>query len=496
MPAQELFGDNTVMKLDAFLEIEHKYKLIQEQLDGFAYWTYFRNALAGDIMKKLDSADELYVYPVRSKWQQAKARLGTIRYALLQGRLPRGRHDMLIFNAERRMWADHYYECIYTDRIASEYPDSVVLERPYCQKHFRPVKTKNLVYTDPIEIKTMAYWYFEQMAHKKRVDGIRETLRERICKPIEEICAAYQVEYNYNALLDQMVCGYHVYQIKRQKFGRILDRVRPKVILEVVGYNMDCMIVNELALERGIPTVELQHGATGEAHISYNYYPGTHVAQFPQYFFAFSRFWIETARYPIPPDKLKEIGFPHLCEKAEKVRKSTIKTSLHQIIFISQPKIGEMMSEMAVELNKLIDTGKYRIIYKLHPGEYERWRERYRKLADSGIEVIDNNKVDLYELFAASEYQIGGYGSTATFEGLEFGLKTFVMREGAYPMLIALCEKGMAQFFDTAQDLYRLITSDSGRQQRVKSFWKENALENMKREIDFIMGRAGGGDGL
>ena len=42
------------MELDAFLEIEHKYGLIHDKLDGFAYWTYFRRDLAGDIMKKLD----------------------------------------------------------------------------------------------------------------------------------------------------------------------------------------------------------------------------------------------------------------------------------------------------------------------------------------------------------------------------------------------------------------------------------------------------------
>lgn len=146
------------------------------------------------------------------------------------------------------------------------------------------------------------------------------------------------------------------------------------------------------------------------------------------------------------------------------------------------------MSEVAVELNKLMDKTQYRIVYKLHPGEYERWRERYGKLADSGIEVIDNNRVDLYELFAASTCQIGGYGSTATFEGLEFDLKTYIMREGAYPAVSALCEKGIAQFFDSAQDLYQLIQSASSEADEKNNFWKENALENMKREIDAIMG--------
>lgn len=475
------------MELDAFLEIEHKYGLIRDRLNGFAYWTYFRRDLAGDIMKKLDSGGELYVYPKRSAWQQTLARLGTIKYAFLYGRIPKGKHDMLILNAERRVWSQDHYECIYTDRIASEYPDSAVMERPYFQKHYRPVKTGNLFYTDPIEIKTMAHWYSRQLFQRKQVAGIRDILRQKICMPVEEIGKAYQVKCDLEWILDSMVCGYYVYQTKRKELGKILDRLAPRIILEVVGYNIDCMIINELAAERRIPTVELQHGVTGAAHIAYNYYPDTKVEQFPQYFFAFSKFWIDTARYPLAPGNLREIGFPHLDEKAREVKRKVSKGFPRQILFISQPKIGEMLSDIAVDLNELIDAKQYKIVFKLHPGEYERWKERYPRLSASGIEVIDNSRVDLYELFAASVYQIGGYGSTATFEGLVFDLKTYIMREGAYPAVASLCEKGMAQFFDSAQDLYRLILSDSPETEQKNNFWKENALENMKREIDAIM---------
>lgn len=475
------------MDLQYFLEIEHRYGLNEKRLDGFAYWTFFRRDLATDMMKLTDQSGELYVYPSRTRLQKTLARLGTIRYALLYGRVPRGNHEVLILNGERRKWNGSCYECLYTDRIALEYPDSIVLERPYFQGHYRPVETKGLVYTDPIEIKTMLFWYSRQVFHKKETAQIREIMRDNIRKPFDEICRAYQVEYDIEQILDKMVCGYYVYRVKKKEFGKILDRLHPKVILEVVGYNIDCMIVNELALSRHIPTIELQHGATGAAHIAYNYYMSTRVEQFPQYFFSFSRFWIDSAAYPLPQDRLREIGFPYLEEKA-KIAKSRIKKAFpHQIVFISQPKIGKMMSEIAVDLHELIDKEQYKIIYKLHPGEYERWQERYTKLAASDIEVIDNNKIDLYDLFAASTYQVGGYGSTATFEGLQFGLQTYIMREGAYPMLVNLCEKGIARFFDTAQDLYRMLASDAGNLHQGNGFWKENALTNMKREIDAIM---------
>lgn len=475
------------MKLDFFLEIEHKYGLVEEQLDGFAYWTYFRTELEESIMQIADSGEELYVHPRRTRWQQMKARAGTIAYAILFGKIPKGKHTVLILNAERRIWSGDNYECIYTDRIAFEYPDSVVLERPYFQKHFRPVKTRNLVYTDPMEIKAMVCWYSQGIFHRRRLGEIRRRIYAKIREPIEEICAAYHVNYNINYILDKMVCGYYVHKVKKKEFEKILDRVAPKIILEVNGYNLDCMVVNELAVERCIPTVELQHGATGKAHIAYNYYPGTRVDQFPQYFFAFSKFWLDMAKYPLPADRLKEVGFPHLNEQAAVVRKRIQRSFPYQIIFISQPKIGKKMSEVAVKLNEIMDSRHYQIVYKLHPGEYERWRERYQKLADSDIRVIDDNHTDLYELFAASTYQIGGYGSTATFEGLEFDLQTYIMREGADQEVTWLCRNGLACFFDSADDLYQSISTNANFAKAEIRFWKENALQNMKREIDSII---------
>ena len=85
-----------------------------------------------------------------------------------------------------------------------------------------------------------------------------------------------------------------------------------------------------------------------------------------------------------------------------------------------------------------------------------------------------------------SSYQVGTFGSTATFEGLWFGLKTFIWKPEATPELELLCEKGIASFFMDAQELCRLIQEDNVSGGK-SVFWKENALETMKREIDEIM---------
>ncbi len=477
------------MKLDDFLEIEKEYGLVNDQIDGFAYWTFFRCDLKWDLEKLIDSYDEMYVHPEFSFWKKMKARLGMVKYALCNSRIPKGPHKALILNHERRVWMDDHYECIYTDKIAAEYPGSVVLERPYFQQHSQPVRTKNLVYTDRIELKAMLHFYIRSFFFKKQISDLRKRLEERIREPLDKICKAYQVSYDGRRIIDRMVCGYYIYQVKKKDLGRLIKKINPKVILEVVGYNFDCMVVNELGAELHIPTVELQHGVTGGEHLPYNYAKGTKVKQFAQYFFAFSRFWIEAARYPLPAERLVEAGFPYLEEKAGEVKRKYHKDGIHKIIFISQPMIGDRLAEIAATLNQLIDREKYQIIFKLHPGEYERWKERYPQLAGSDIKVIDNRQTDLYELFAQSEYQVGAYGSTATFEGLEFDLKTFILREGASSEMKLLCDTTWAEFFDTAQELYEMIQDGTKNAGAETGFWKRDALKTVKKRIDDIAGK-------
>ncbi len=475
------------MKLDDFLAIEKKYGLIEDKLDGFAYWTFFRTDLEWELEVQKNSYGEAHVQPMLSFGKQLQ-RLGKrFCYLLFFHRLPSISHDVMILNHERRVWIEDHYECIYTDKIAEAFPDAVVLERPYFQEHFRPVKTKNLVYTDWITLKASLFYLLNQKLHPGKYSQIQKELKKRIEKPVDEICRAYGIKYSLDSILEKMVCGYYVYHSKKKDFARVLKRVKPKIILEVVGYNIDCMIINELAAQANIPTVELQHGTTGAEHISYNYYDGVNVLQFAKYFFAFSEFWKEAARFPLQGDFIKVVGFPYMEQKARQMKAKVNKEGKQKILFISQGVIGKRLSEIAVELHQLMNQEEYEIIYKLHPGEYAGWQERYQGLAASDITVIDTNQTDLYELFAGASYQVAAYGSTATFEGLQFELETFVLREKASSELQMLCDKGIAEYFDTAQELCQQICEHGKTEKTAIKFWADDALETIISEIKKIM---------
>lgn len=476
------------LRLKNLLAIEEKYGLLEDTIDGYAYWIFFRAPLWIELLAAADYG-VVHAAPPFSRKRQLLTRLHMIENAFLHGKKFGRKCDILILNDERRKWTGSCYESVFTDWIAEEYPDSIVLERPYLQQHFHPVRTKRMIYTDYIEIKATVWYVWNQRFAPARVREIRRRIDDRVREPIREFCEMEGVDYDISRMVDMMVTGYYIYQVKRKEYRKLLDRYRPKLVLEVCGYNADCMTVNELARERGIPTVELQHGNTGAEHISYNFPKGMVVSQFPQYFFAFSDYWIRSAAYPLPRQNLIAVGFPYLEREVARARAKVVRGKIKKIIFISQGPIGNLLSEIAVELDGLIDRDKYEIVYKLHPGEFAGWRDRYVNLAKSGIMVADSDRYDLYELLAASTFQIAGYGSTATYEGLYFDLRTYVLRERAKLELIELCEGGYAEFFDTAQELYRLIVKDSEEHASDSraGFWEKDARNNTKRELDRIM---------
>ena len=327
------------MNLDHLLAIETKYDMLAKNIDGFAYWTFFRQPLLEELHVSAGYGIA-HTKPKFSRKRQMATRLNMIKNAPLYGNGFKRKCDILILNDERRKWMGSYYESVFTDWVAAAYPNSIVLERPYNQQHFRPVMTRRLVYTDYIEIKAMASYVWHQKFAASKMRQIRKQIEENVRVPIRELCEIEGIDYDISRIVDMMLCGYYVYKVKKREYTKILNRYRPKLVLEICGYNLDCMTVNELTKERQIPSVELQHGYTGMEHTAYNYPEMVDIEQFPKYFFAFSDYWIKSARYPIPESNLKAVGFPYLEREAAKAKSKVTKGKMKKIIFISQGPIG------------------------------------------------------------------------------------------------------------------------------------------------------------
>jgi hypothetical protein len=161
-------------------------------------------------------------------------------------------------------------------------------------------------------------------------------------------------------------------------------------------------------------------------------------------------------------------------------------TKKRQILFISQDTIGEYLSKFATELKK-VNNLDYEIIYKLHPRECDGWADRYPWLKSSGIKVIDKRGVILHELLAKSMILVGVY-STALYEGLAYGLQTFIIDAPGAEYFRPLVKTGFVKLVKSTEELVGEIMNESQATTfDAEYFFKSNAVSNISAFLNRLV---------
>ncbi len=477
------------MNCDYFYEIEKKYNLFEKEYNGFEFWTYARQRVAWRIRKQADNLNEGHHSKKLGLYDKSKLFLKQMKYILSHGKIPKREHDVLFIAHPRRVYNGEKYECIYTDSLAEKFDKALTVEKPYQEIHYEPAQTKKILYTDIVDIKVKVFSVYKSLVCGKEINTIKSYFEKHIAEAIAELNAYYGTIVSISDILSELVYMYYTYIVMKKYFTKLLKNTKPRTVVEVVSYSMECQIINEIAYEMGIPTVELQHGAIIRDHIPYNYPATIKIRQFPQNIFLFSDFWKEGIYYPIAQECIFSAGYPYLEKQAQKYKnyKETLEKKT-RILFLSSGPIGNMLVDVAIMLYRNFPASEYEITYKLHPGEYSEWEKRYSKLAESGIKVISNNRVDLYQLFAESDIQVSGYNSTTIIEGLYFDLSTYVLDYCMSDEFRKLEKTKHLKTFKTPEELLDMIIKQEKEQkQKEMPLWEKDALENILYHLNGIM---------
>lgn len=244
------------------------------------------------------------------------------------------------------------------------------------------------------------------------------------------------------------------FQYDFKKYVELFKKRKPKMIFVVVAYENHAIVA--AAQHLGIEVIELQHGTITDYHLGYSYPERTRangkIPYFPDKILSFGDYWMNEKTYPMGLDNVASVGFSYFQEQSKDF--INIKAIDNQVLFISQGVIGKYMSQVAFEFAKTQKDLK--IIYKLHPSEYETWRENYPELVEASdfdnFEVIDNSEIPLYRLLAESNYQVGAF-STAIYEGLMFNCKTFILDVPGVEYLDDLIDEGYVFKIKDVDDL-------------------------------------------
>ena len=428
-------------------DLEKKHNLLHKEISGIKVWQslrvpiYHKICMESGIFSQLHSSRESIVDVLK--------RFYYIYNVIFKDPL-RGNHhkDILVFDHPRKIEVKGRYIDIYTDHLLrdSDDKDYDVIESVYLGRHLSKFE-RNRLYLDAFSVGSLR-------ASLKKVPFTPDEL-EFIESLRAEIFEMLKVDMNLRKMFSK--------EIRHFKYGlsyydKLIKKRKPKRIYLVVGYSFYKKPLIAAAKKNGVETVELQHGTIGKYHLAYSF-PGekpSSLDYFPDRFYSFGKYWSDITEIPLAKDKIEFYGFPYFSEQKE--RFASVKKLKMQILFISQGAIGKDLSSIAYAFaEKMPD---YRVVYKLHPGEYDRWKHDYEDLVKASalpnFRVVDNNRVELYQYLAESEY-LAGVFSTALYEGLAFGCKTVIIDLPGAEYMEALIDKGIVRSAGSSDELSNII---------------------------------------
>lgn len=458
-------------------------------ISGFEFYPYIRRDFVNNLLSALSGEDRDYFKETGDSDNKLQLFLKLWRR---NEKTELKNVDMLILNHPRRVKEGDIYVCPYTDFLTDSFPDSVSLERLYVDhKHFEPAYTKNLVYIDRIVAKSYAYRLLCKKFRAAEYKAVTEQVVQILEKPLVELEKRLELSINKKALYERVTILYYFHRYRKKQYRKFLAALKPKMIVEVVGKSFEAKLFNELGKEFGIPTVEIQHSILTENSI---YPDNVKERQYADFCLTFSKYWKDFAKPPVPKEERFFVAGQYNFEKKlaqYKIRGDSADNNKKTIVFISGLVYGHDLSLLAVDFAgkaAKMSNDCIEVVFKLHPIEYSSWREMYPELASSGLTVLDTNEKSIYELFATAYAQVG-VKSTAMYEGIGFGLQTYIMEHPMATDIMGVYEKGYAKVVKSADELYDYINGDNEIDVHAAAdyFWEPNAKENTVKILKKIL---------
>lgn len=322
----------------------------------------------------------------------------------------------MILNHPRKRKINGKYVDIYTDPILDEFEeDYICLESLFQLQHLKPSYQKKILPADLFDFWTRLASLILYVFIIKKEDKVW----------VELECQIYNVFKHRIDIQKKVQIEYIRALVNKWLLKKLLYKLKPELILQVVGYNRLNKHVNIVAKELEIPTLELQHGFISKDHQAYNFPDNvSNVQTFPDYFAVWSDFFKSQINVPIPNENLVTSGFKFFHGKIENLKRTE---QQHNILVISQGTIGLKLVDLVLALKKM---SSYKIIYRLHPGEIPAATDLYPELynnQDKFLSIDDSFESDLYVRIKNADVVIGVY-STALLESLSIGIPTIIVK--------------------------------------------------------------------
>ena len=392
-------------------QIEQEFSLLNFEVDDIKIWQVVRMEVYGILLSKLLNLGGSH--KSSSTFHKVINTFTMLKNSIVLNPYTADKSDILVFPHDRVISVNEEYVDIYTkylvDELLKQHENILVLEKPYVQKHYTK-KNKYTKYLDySILLNAIKYkTYYRNL----KLDTLYIHNIEKIIKD------TFNVSIDLRSIFISNLKKFKSYY---SYYHKLLQKLSPKKIYLVVSYSYPWLV--KAAQDLNIEVVELQHGTFSKYHLGYSYpYDRNLVDYFPDKFLVWNQYWKEMIPLPIEDKNIQILPFEFQKRELEKYK--NISKIRNQVIVLSQGLISNQLAKVILDN---FDFFKNKTIkYKLHPGEFQRYKEyEYLNQLNSydNVEIVLES--NLYELLAQSEYQVG-VSSTALYEGLEFNLKTIL----------------------------------------------------------------------
>ncbi|HZX49803.1 MAG TPA: HAD-IIIA family hydrolase [Candidatus Paceibacterota bacterium] len=451
--------------------IEEKMDLFNRKVAGEFFWEFVRSSVRRKILGQVGIFSRKEPPGKRSMGYFVGVLLHVVQNSLLHNPFFAPKADVLFFGMNRRrlqedgLWHDIYCDPL-IEALEKEGVRCCMVERPpFGRPVPRLVKTRHLYYFDFLEL---CYLVVRRLGFGRA--RLSEDERAFLAKVQERLNEEFGTELN---LETQLIRELEKEKILSWLYRGLLRQIAPKAVIVA-----DLSAKAPLAAAckgLGIPLIELQQGAIHRYSLEYSYEGSKRQKRrVPDYFFAFGDFWKSHVALPLPPERVLSVGFPYYEQERKKYMHGARK---NQIIFLSQPTSRGTLAEFAADLAREVgDT--WHVVYKLHPEEAFVWEKRYPGLANSDVEVVKDNEKPLYQLFGESRLQVGT-NSTALYEGLGFGLETYLLETPEMEMMYLL-DVGYARKVTSVQEMQSFLAKQENSQtNHGEEFFRSGSLGRM-----------------
>ena len=463
--------------IENFLAFENEHKCNDIKVEGIPIWSLYRYEIHNAIKKYTVGRTAEGSEPPVDKKDLLEMALNALKPFTY-----RDVDVLFVCDARRTKNADTgVYENIFIDEISKKY-NSVILEHPENRKHMTPNGMTNVFFTDKVAFETNIAVALSKRFHTKK----RKSYEARVRAAFKDIFEAIKINFGpdiFDEMTDEMVDRLYYYEITKRYCGRILDKARPKMIVELCYYLIDNFAMSELGKERGIPTAEYAHGFAFLTHTPMQYNSDEHISVLPDAHLTFSRSQEDVVHFP-DDVKIVPVGFPFFEREREKYQKKYPREE-KTICFVSTLAEGEQISRIAAAVASSLPD--YRVIYKLHPKEFSYYKERFPWLSDSRVDVIDNNDNHMFRYLAESAI-IVCTRTAALQEGIGFGCKVILLNYGDTAVnLKTLIEKEHLPLADSADEVIELIKNGRAGSVAPDGMYEPNAMANFMAYIERTM---------